>query len=408
MAADSTKVELHKELTAAAAELSSAVDAFGRNDELDNANRQKIVGAAQRILSSARDPNLQWMDDALEMGRLAATHLFQVWGGFGQLPKEGAISFVELAGKLDAETSLVGRVVGLLTSLGILQAVGGDSVAHTARSRVLVPENQLSILYQLMWDNNMVPYLHLEEYFDKYGRKEPQTVNHIPGTFARGCPEKPMFQYLGENPAFFKRFTIGMALIESGSPASGIYDFTWLVEKAKQEPERTVFVDVGGGSGHALLAIHDEFPGLPLERSVLQDRQELIDAVTAGGNPKMDKVQKVAIDFHAGQPTKGAMVYFIRRCLHNYGDKICTNMLRIIAESMADDSRLLIQEDIKPAPPDVKTAYLDFLMLTFGGKARNLSCWEQILKDAGLRISSISRASGPWESLSVLECVKVT
>jgi len=108
MTSDNTQAQLHKELTAAAAELSLAVDAFGQNSQFDDANRQKIVSAAQRILSSARDPNAQWMDDALEMGRLAAMHLFQVWGGFGQIPAEGSISFAELAGKLQTETSVIG------------------------------------------------------------------------------------------------------------------------------------------------------------------------------------------------------------------------------------------------------------------------------------------------------------
>jgi len=271
----------------------------------------------------------------------------------------------------------------------------------------------------------MVSFFHLEDYFSKYGRKEPQAMNHIPATFARGCPERRFFDYLADNPAYFQRFMVGMNLVESWSPASGIYDFTWLTEKAKQEPERVVFVDVGGGRGHAILAIHDEFPGLPLGRFVLQDREETIEAVVAEGHPQMEEVQKVAIDFFVAQPTKGmiqklfspcwhvsqlkttgAMVYFIRRCLHNYSDTWCSEILGILAGAMADDSKILIQEDIRPVPPDPKTAYLDFLMMTYGGKERTLQCWETVLRNAGLAISGVSRGSGPWESLVVIECVK--
>jgi len=100
---------LDEELKAAAAELSLAVDDF--TSKHDNASRQDIVKAAERVLASARDARTQWMDDALETSRLAAMHLFQVWGGFGQIPDNGAVSFVELARKLDAETSLVGRLI---------------------------------------------------------------------------------------------------------------------------------------------------------------------------------------------------------------------------------------------------------------------------------------------------------
>jgi hypothetical protein len=145
----------------------------------------------------------------------------------------------------------------------------------------------------------------MADYFEKYGRKEPQAMNHVPATFARGSPEKTFFEVLATDPAYLQRFFIGMSVIEGRSPAAGIYDFGWLVEKAKQEPERAVFVDVGGGKGHAILAIHQEFPGLPLNRCVLQDRPEVIQAASAGGDPEMEEIQKVAIDFHADQPTKG-------------------------------------------------------------------------------------------------------
>ena len=201
------------------------------------------------------------------------------------------------------------RIVGVLTSQGTLQAVGADRIAHTPISRTLTPANQLSTLYQLVWDNNMVNFFHLEEYFAKYGRREPQLMNHIPATFARGCPERRFFEYLADDPAYLQRFTTGMNLIEkSRSPASGIYDFSWLVDKAAQEPpERAVFVDVGGGSGQAILAIHQEYPQLPIARFVLQDRRETIDAVVAEDNPLLQKVQKLATDFFHDQPVKGTL-----------------------------------------------------------------------------------------------------
>jgi hypothetical protein len=102
------------------------------------------------------------------------------------------------------------------------------------------------------------------------------------------------------------------------------------------------------------------------------------------------------------------MVYFIRRCLHNYSDAIAINMLSILAEAMANDSKLLIQEDVKGVPPDPETAVLDFLMLTYGGKERTRQCWEEMTDKAGLRISAVSGGDGPWHGLCVIECVKKT
>lgn len=102
------------------------------------------------------------------------------------------------------------------------------------------------------------------------------------------------------------------------------------------------------------------------------------------------------------------MVYFIRHCLHNYSDTRSTQILTVLAEAMAADSKILIQEEVRPVPPDAKTAFLDLLMMTYGGKERTLQCWEEVVGNAGLVITRTSQGSGPWQSLSVIECVKKT
>lgn len=108
MAAGDEDVKLlHEELKTATVELNAAVDAFTNSS--GGASRQDIVSAAEKILLSARDPNGQWMDHALETGRIGATHVFHVWGGFAHVPVHGSILFTELAQKLDAEVSLVGE-----------------------------------------------------------------------------------------------------------------------------------------------------------------------------------------------------------------------------------------------------------------------------------------------------------
>lgn len=81
------------------------------------------------------------------------------------------------------------------------------------------------------------------------------------------------------------------------------------------------------------------------------------------------------------------------------------NMLRILAGAMLEDSKLLIMDDVMEDPPDLFAAMLDFAMLGFGGKERNLEGWNRVLGAAGLRIASISRGEGEWKTLSVIECV---
>jgi hypothetical protein len=278
----------------------------------------------------------------------------------------------------------------------------------------------------------VVSYAQFPKYFEIYGKKEPQTLNHVPTTFAYGHPELSYYEMIGMDPEKMKAFMKAMAPLEAKMPIAGIYDFGWLVEKARDPSaaERPVFVDVGGGKGTAIKAIHDEFPELPLDRFVLQDRPEVVAAVKELDDPVLRKVTPMVVDFHEAQPLKGtvqprlsshstcileltrnllgALVYWIRRCLHNYGDDVSINMLRKIAESMADDSKLLIEEDVLDNPPNHMAAMLDLLMLGFGGKQRNLETWEKVIAAAGLRITGISKGKGPWKSLSVIECAKAT
>lgn len=149
----------------------------------------------------------------------------------------------------------------------------------------------------------------MPEYFEQYGRKEPQATNHVPMSFAYGKPSLSFYELLAEDEAWVGTFLRGMAHVESRMPVTaGIYDFSWLESQARAEPDsgRAVLVDVGGGKGGAIRAIRREFPGLPAHRFVLEDRPETLEAGRALGEPELAGVRRVALDFHRDQPVKGA------------------------------------------------------------------------------------------------------
>jgi hypothetical protein len=45
------------------------------------------------------------------------------------------------------------------------------------------------------------------------------------------------------------------------------------------------------------------------------------------------------------------MVYMAQRCLHNYSDQACVGILKGLAAAMADDSRLLVADQVLPDSP---------------------------------------------------------
>jgi hypothetical protein len=152
-----------------------------------------------------------------------------------------------------------------------------------------------------------VPFAQYPQYFAHYGRAEPAKITDVPNTYAFGQPDLGFYELLQRDPARMARFMPAMQNIESRMPIAGIYDFSWLVELAKKDAgsEKPLFVDVGGGQGQAIKAIHHEFPGLPLERCVLQDRPEVIGMVEKMEDPELKLVKKMVIDFHKAQPLQG-------------------------------------------------------------------------------------------------------
>lgn len=100
----------------------------------------------------------------------------------------------------------------------------------------------------------------------------------------------------------------------------------------------------------------------------------------------------------------GALVYFIRRCLHNYGDEECVKILRVIADAMAADSRLIIIEQIISNPPTAMVAAVDLFMMNVGGKERTVETFGELASKAGLKINKVNLTEG--FGLSAVECAK--
>jgi hypothetical protein len=97
----------------------------------------------------------------------------------------------------------------------------------------------------------------------------------------------------------------------------------------------------------------------------------------------------------------GALIYYIRRCLHDWSDNECIKILKIIAAAMAPSiSRVLIAEMVIPASNvDLETCWMDLAMMTISGSERTKKQWENILDTAGLKLSRVYGAPGTNHSV---------
>jgi hypothetical protein len=99
-------------------------------------------------------------------------------------------------------------------------------------------------------------------------------------------------------------------------------------------------------------------------------------------------------------------VYWIRRCLHDWSDASCKEILSHIAKAMASDSKLLIVEQVLEETPDRFSQYLDIIMMNIAGKERTLEQFRSMVQEVGLQIVGVHRMEG--STTAAVECVKIS
>lgn len=92
----------------------------------------------------------------------------------------------------------------------------------------------------------------------------------------------------------------------------------------------------------------------------------------------------------------GALIYYIRRCLHDWSDEDCVRILKRISHAMKPNvSRLLISEIVLPETnADVEAGWMDMTMITMSGCERTESQWARLLDLSGLKLYKTYYAPG--------------
>lgn len=307
-----------------------------------------------------------------------------------------------------AQESLVERLLRNAVSVGFL-TYDPQSAAykHTHLSMPWAESQSLaSDMFGFCYDSCLAPLVLLPDWLKHNNSvpSEPTGDNagtHNPLTYRHGTEGKSVFETLAQQSdtlAVFGRVLKAAAVLK---PFVGIYPWERLADSDLQRP---LFVDIGGGPGHAIATILAAQPELPASGFVLQELPNVIEQAKqffpAG-------VQLQPHDFFTANPVKGAKVYHFRACLHDWSDEICVRMLKCVVPVMAQDSRLLIAECLLPADPrdDVGglMGFQDMAMMCLGGKERTEEGFGRIVNDAGLIIERIWEGEGVGRFV-VIEC----
>ncbi|KAK0648131.1 O-methyltransferase-domain-containing protein [Cercophora newfieldiana] len=161
-------------------------------------------------------------------------------------------------------------------------------------------------------------------------------------------------------------------------------------------------VDVGGGNGHNIVPVAQEFPKLSFVVQELAKNEgpfkELMGKVGLGE----DRVRFQVHDFFKGQPEVEGVVkaYVLSRVLHDWDDKKCVEIMKPLLPGLKGGAKLLVVERVLPSRPgdipvhqEAPLRAMDLLMYASlqGGCERSRDDFERLFHevDAGLEIRGL-------------------
>ncbi|TVY17283.1 O-methyltransferase hmp5 [Lachnellula arida] len=373
-------------------------------DKPDHVARVNMLGQLEALHYQLEDPAEAMFRQLTNYSETSAVRTLRQLNVLEKIPREGSISSKQLAENTGANEEVLTRLIRVLTSTGILKALGGDVYAHTSRSLAFLDTAEVEF-----WDlcvDEIAPVAYkMPEYVATHESGSIFNPRQSPFSWGNDAEGKTFYEFLLDHPDRLKRFNTAMTTQESALPVLGMFPFTSLL-KADADPSRAFIVDVAGGRGQSLLQIKQEIEAaggnMGKGKVILQDREAVLDAVP---DEQIPGVEKMVIDFFQSQPVKNAQIYYLRRIMHNWQDAECRKILQNIAGAMAPDSRLLIGEMVVPDVPEGvdKTVYwMDLCMLIIGGKERSEKEFSALLDSAGLKLIKIWR--NKLGSQTVIEC----
>ena len=143
--------------------------------------------------------------------------------------------------------------------------------------------------------------------------------------------------------------------------------------------------DVGGGTGAALEMLLSVHPHL---EATLFDLPEVVAKTkpTLRSGPLASRCQIVGGDFFDSVPA-GASRYLMVRIVNAWNDDRARTILRVVANAMPPDGRIVLIEHVLPNKPRNELIFAsDFMMMALLGKERTISEYQLLFESAGLRI----------------------
>ncbi|KAK8054934.1 hypothetical protein PG993_000161 [Apiospora rasikravindrae] len=292
---------------------------------------------------------------------------------------DGVKTAEELAKDTGADTELIKRIMRYYNTINVAREAGPYKYVATNTTKNLISDVCKAAMGHF-WDLVSKEYQALPEFLKKNGYRNP-TDETDTALMMGWDTKKPPFQIMLDVPNAMEDFHQYMALRRDVT-------LSWLsvypvrdVTAGLTDPDRPLYVNVGGGIGHQCAEFRAQYPNIP-GRVINQD---LPDTVERG--IQAEGVEHMAHDFFQPQPVKGAKIYFMRGVPHDHPPHKVRVLFQQIAAAMAPDSVLLVDETVLPATGVSHiAACVDLTMMGIAAMERTEAEWRALAESAGLEL----------------------
>ncbi|KAF3922628.1 O-demethylpuromycin-O-methyltransferase [Orbilia brochopaga] len=357
--------------------------------------RQALLTASKRIYDLATGPNeyLRWL--VWNYNDVSTLHVVTTFDIPNIVPVEGDISFADIGKQCKVPELKIRQVLRLAMTNRIFYEPRHGYVAHTAASMLLRDELMRNwISYNT--DDLAPASLKVVEAL----KTMPDSGETSDTAFALANSGESLFQFLGARPERAKRFGTAMSAFSTGQGYAVehlVNGYDW-----GKLPEDATIVDVGGATGFVSVELAKAHAGF---KFVVEDK---VKAQLDLGQSQLDDALKPRFeyrvhDFFTDQPVKGANVYLIRWCMHNWSDKYALIMIKSLVPALKNGSKVIINELALPEPNTMnpwaerRIRTLDMvMMMCLNALEREEGDWRRLFAEADprFRFEGVKQPSG--------------
>ncbi|KAK6541923.1 hypothetical protein TWF694_007698 [Orbilia ellipsospora] len=369
--------------------------------------RQALLTASKHIYDLATGPNeyLRWL--VWNYNDVSTLHVIVSFEIPKIVPLEGDISYAEIGEKCKVPELKIRQVLRLAMVNRLFYEPRHGYVAHTAASRLL-REDPLMLNWVSYNTDDLAPAsLKVVDALKQF----PDSGETSDTAFALANNNESLFQFLGARPERAKRFGQAMSAFSTGQGYAVehlVNGYNW-----GKLPKDATVVDVGGATGFVCVELakaHSDF------KFIVEDK---VKAQLELGESTLDPALKprfsyLVHDFFTEQPVKGADVYLIRWCMHNWSDKYAATMIKSLVPALKSGSKVIINELALPEPgksnpwEERRIRTLDMvMMMCLNALEREEGDWKRLFAEADPRFKFESCTQPPGCLMNIVEATFV-